>query len=141
MEHLADLGTAGDELVAGSLDVGDDQVEALRRAGHGRRDVRPELDRARRARRRELDDPEAVVEGEVGVEPPPEAAVELFARSTSETGITTTSSFMSAVPSLGVPVALSPATGVLPMSTSLVAPPRSPSVSTRRDSAASGPGS
>ena len=30
------------------------------------------------AGRRELDDPEAVVDGEVGVEPPPEAAVELL---------------------------------------------------------------
>ena len=76
VEHLADLGTAGDELVACRLDVGDDQVEALGRARRGRRDVRAELDRARRAGRRELDDPEAVVEGEIGVQPPPQAPVE-----------------------------------------------------------------
>ena len=78
VEHLADLDTAGGELVARSLDVGDDQVEALGRAGRGRRDVRAELDRAPRAGRRELDDPEAVIEGEVGVEPPPEPPVELL---------------------------------------------------------------
>ncbi len=78
VEHLADLDTAGDEFVARSLDVGDDQVEALGRAGRGRRDVRAELDRAPRAGRRELDDPEAVIEGEVGVEPPPEVSIELL---------------------------------------------------------------
>ena len=78
VEHLADLGTAGGELVARGLDIGDDQVQALGRAGRGRRDVRAELDRARRARRRELDDPEAVIEGEVGVEPPSEPPVELL---------------------------------------------------------------
>ena len=76
VEHLADLDTAGDELVARSLDVGDDQVEALGRAGRGRRDVRAELNRAPRAGRRELDDPEAVIEGEVGVEPPAQRLIE-----------------------------------------------------------------
>jgi len=100
VEHLADLDTASDEFVARSLDVGDDQVEAVRRAGRGRRDVRAELDRAPRSGRRELNDPEAVIEGEVGVEPPPEFPVEPFARSTSETGMTITSSFMSSVASL-----------------------------------------
>ena len=40
VEHLADLGTAGGQLVAGGLDVGDDQVQALRRAGRGRGDAR-----------------------------------------------------------------------------------------------------
>ena len=78
VEHLADLDTAGDEFVARSLDVGDDQVQALGRAGRGRRDLRAELDRAPRAGRRELDDPEAVIEREVGVEPPPEFRVELL---------------------------------------------------------------
>ena len=76
VEHLADLDAAGGELVARGLDVGDDQVEALGRARRGRGDLRAELDRAPRAGRRELDDPEAVVEGEVGVEPPAEARVE-----------------------------------------------------------------
>ena len=78
MEHLADLDAAAHQLVARSLDVGDDQVQVLGRAGRGRREVRAELERARRARRGELDHPEAVVEGEVGVEPPPEARIELL---------------------------------------------------------------
>src|SRR5262249_10520768 len=76
VEHLADPGPAGDELIARRLDVGDDQVEALYRAGRGWRDLRAELDRARRAGRRELDDSEAVVEGEIGVQLPPQAPVE-----------------------------------------------------------------
>ena len=78
VEHLADLGTAGGEFAVRSLNIGNDQVQALGRAGRGRRDLRAELDRALRARRRELDDPDAVIEGEVSVEPPPEAPVELF---------------------------------------------------------------
>src|SRR5262249_37440280 len=56
----------------------DDKVEALGRAGRGRRDVRAELDRALRAGRRELHDPEAVIEAEVGVEPPTEVPIELL---------------------------------------------------------------
>ncbi len=36
VEHLADFDTAGDEFLARSLDVGDDQVEALGGAGRGR---------------------------------------------------------------------------------------------------------
>ena len=36
VEHLADLDAAGEELVARSLDVGDDQVQALGGAGCGR---------------------------------------------------------------------------------------------------------
>jgi hypothetical protein len=59
-------------------DVGDDKVKAPGRAGRGRRDVRAELNRAPRAGRCELDDPEAVIEREVRVEPPPEAPVELL---------------------------------------------------------------
>ena len=78
VENHADLDTAGDEFVARSLDVGNDQVEALGRAARGRRDVRSELNRAPGAARCELDDPEAVVEAEVGVEPPPEPPVELL---------------------------------------------------------------
>ena len=46
------------------------------RPGFCRRDLGAELDGARRAGRRELDDAEAVVEGEVGVEPPSETGVE-----------------------------------------------------------------
>jgi hypothetical protein len=44
-------------------------------AGRGRRDSLAEVDRARRARRRELDDPKIVTPGDVGVEPPAQAAV------------------------------------------------------------------
>src|ERR1700737_579200 len=44
VEHLADLGTSGGELLACGLDVGDDEVEALGRARGGRRDVRAQLD-------------------------------------------------------------------------------------------------
>src|SRR6185312_6767827 len=62
----------------GSPDVGDDQVQTLGRAGCGGGDLRAELDRAPRTRRRELHDAEAVVEREVGVEPPPESRVEVL---------------------------------------------------------------
>src|SRR5262249_36091954 len=78
VEHLGDRGTAGGEFVSCSLDVRDDQVEALSRAGGSRRHLRAELDRRRGARWRELDDSEAVVEGEVGIEPPTEVPIELL---------------------------------------------------------------
>jgi hypothetical protein len=67
-----------DEFVARSLDVGDDQVQALGGAGCRRGDVLAEDDRAPGARRRELDDAEVVTVVVVGVEPPPEPAVELL---------------------------------------------------------------
>ena len=47
VEHLADLGPTGDEVVACRLDLGDDQVEALGRARRARRDVRAEKVSAR----------------------------------------------------------------------------------------------
>jgi hypothetical protein len=78
VEYLAYLGTARDELVARGLDVGDDQVQALCRPGCDRREAGTELDRAPRAGWCELDDPEAVIEGEVSVEPPPQIPVELL---------------------------------------------------------------
>jgi hypothetical protein len=78
VEHLADLDAAGDERVARRLDVGDDQVQVLDRTGRGRGDVRAERDRAAGARRRVLDDAEDVSGGDVGVEPPPDAPVELL---------------------------------------------------------------
>ena len=78
VEHVADVDTMGGELIPRSLHVGDDQVDALGRTGRGRRDLRAELDRAPRAGWGELDDPEAVIEREVGVEPPPELPVELL---------------------------------------------------------------
>src|SRR6185436_2103211 len=54
----------------------DDQVEALGRAGRHVRQPGAELDRCRRTRRRELDDPVVLPEREVGVEPPAETLVE-----------------------------------------------------------------
>src|SRR5262245_22762060 len=78
MEHLADRGATGGELRARSHDVGDNQIVALSGARRGRRDVRAELDRAGRARWRELDDAEAVSESVVGVQPPSELFVEVL---------------------------------------------------------------
>src|ERR1700738_4840309 len=56
MEHLTDLDTAGNELFAGSFNMGNDQVETLGRARRGRRYLRAELDRAPRAGGRGLAD-------------------------------------------------------------------------------------
>ena len=78
VEHLARLDAVRRELVARGLDVGDDQVQALRRPGRGRVSFVPNWIEHAGARRRELDDPEAVVDGDVGVEPPAEARVELL---------------------------------------------------------------
>src|SRR4029077_9506923 len=78
MEPLADLDAGTAELGAGGLDVGDDQVQALGGSGCRRGDVLAEDDRAPRAGRRELDHAEVFTGGEVGVEPPPEARVELL---------------------------------------------------------------
>ena len=72
VEHLANLGTAGDEITARSIDVGDDQVQVLGGAGRGRREAGAELDRAVGARRGELDEAN-VVTIDVGVESPAEA--------------------------------------------------------------------
>ncbi len=100
VKRLARVDTVRRGITHRGVDIGDDRVQALGRAGRGRRDVRAELNGAPRPGRRELDDPEAVVEGKVGVEPPLEAPIELLAGSTSETAITTASSFMSTVVSL-----------------------------------------
>ena len=78
VEHLADLDAATEQLLAGGLDVGDDQVKALGGAGCCRGDVLSENDRAPGARRRELDHAPVLTVGEVGVEPPPELLVELL---------------------------------------------------------------
>ena len=94
VEELADLDAGGDQLVPGGHDVGNDQ-ECPGRTGSGRRDVLAEMDRAAGARRRELDQAEIFAGGAVNVEPPSDPLVNSFARSTSETGMTTTSSFMS----------------------------------------------
>jgi hypothetical protein len=62
MEHLTNLDAAGNEIFAGSFDIGNDQVETLSGARRGRRYLRAELNRAPRAGRRELDDTESIVE-------------------------------------------------------------------------------
>ena len=76
MEHLADLDAATEQFVAGGLDVGDDQVQALGRAGRRRGDVLAEDDRAPEPGGVNWMYAEVVAVGEVGVEPPTEAAVE-----------------------------------------------------------------
>src|SRR5580704_9220656 len=77
VEHFADLYAAIDQFVAAGLDVGDNQVQSLGGAGCGPGDVVAEDDRTSGTGRRELDHAEvAIVGGVVGVEPPPQAAVE-----------------------------------------------------------------
>jgi hypothetical protein len=76
VEHIAHIDAARDEFGARRHDVGDDEIESLRRAGCGGRDSLAKVDRARRARRRELHGPKRVTDDEVGVEPPAQAAVE-----------------------------------------------------------------
>ena len=76
MEHPTNRGSPADKFVAPGFDVRHDQVQAMGRSGWRPRDVGAELHRTLRSRWRELHDPEAVVEGEVGVEPPAEAGVE-----------------------------------------------------------------
>jgi hypothetical protein len=76
MEYLGDLDAAAEQLVAGGIDVGDDQIQTLSGAGCCCGDVLAEDDRAPGARRRKLDHAEvAIVGGEVGVEPPTQTAV------------------------------------------------------------------
>src|SRR5690242_15761777 len=55
VEHLADRDAVTKQFGARSLNVENDQVHALRRAGRRRGDVPAEDDRASGARRRELD--------------------------------------------------------------------------------------
>src|SRR5262249_55891324 len=69
-------GAVAEELGSRSLDVGDDEVEKLGRAGGRRSDARAEDDRARRARGRELKHAAAAL-SDVGVLPPAELLVEL----------------------------------------------------------------
>jgi hypothetical protein len=108
VEHLADLDAATEQLVAGGLDVGDDQVQPLAGAGRRRGDVLAEDDRARRARRRELDDAEVVTGCEVGVEPPTQAAVKaLGAIDVRNRDDDDLESFMSTLRALGVSIAVS----------------------------------
>ena len=78
VKYLAYFDTAGEELVMRSLDIGDGEVGAVSRARRSRGNVRAELHRTSRPRWSKLHDSEAVIETEVGVEPPPEVPVELL---------------------------------------------------------------
>src|ERR1700720_276029 len=98
MKHFADLDAATEQLGADGLDVGNDQVQALRGAGSSRGDVLAENDRAAGARRRELDHAEVVLVSVVGVEPPSELRVELLRAIDVGDGEKTISNFMSTVP-------------------------------------------
>src|SRR6516162_2667583 len=71
------LDATADELVIGGLDVGDDQLP-LGRAWRGRRESLAERDRGPRARGCELDDAKALHRGDVAVEAPTQALIELL---------------------------------------------------------------
>src|SRR5918996_5059142 len=64
---LADLGAALDELGTRSLDVGDHHLHALHRAGLGIDQTLAQRDRARRPRRRQLDEANLVADAVVVV--------------------------------------------------------------------------
>jgi hypothetical protein len=76
VELFADIDAATGQLGVRRLDVGHDKIKSLCRARDSRRGSLAEDDRARRAGRRKLYDPELVTPDEVGVEPPTQAAVE-----------------------------------------------------------------
>src|SRR5260370_1283904 len=76
MEELADLDAALDHVGASDLDVGDDELEPLRRTRLGGGQTLTEGDRAARAERGELHRPDLLAQPEVGVEAPAEAFVE-----------------------------------------------------------------
>jgi hypothetical protein len=78
VELFADIDAATGQLGVRRLDVGHDKIKSLCRARDGRRGSLAEDDRARRAGRRKLYDPELATPDEVGVEPPTQAAVELL---------------------------------------------------------------
>ena len=78
VEHLTHLNATRDRIFARSRNIGDDQVEALGPPRRGRCYLRAKLNRSPGARRRELDNPETVIEREVGVEPPAQFGVELL---------------------------------------------------------------
>src|ERR1700729_3053636 len=78
VEHPTHFDTARDNISPYCLNVGDDQVEALGRSRRGRCHLRAKLNRAPGTRRRELNNPEPVIEREVGVEPPSQLRVEIL---------------------------------------------------------------
>src|SRR5438105_15250864 len=76
VEYLADVDAAIQQMIAGRLDVGDDQVQAAHGAGYRLSDVCAEDNRAPGAGGRELDHAAVLAAVQVCVEAPPEAAVE-----------------------------------------------------------------
>src|SRR5215203_3068262 len=73
MENVGHLDSAGDELHAGGLEVGDDEEHALSGARNGRWG---EMDRAWRAGRRQLHGSKVFPNPEIGVERPAQPFVE-----------------------------------------------------------------
>ncbi len=78
VEHFADLNAVAEQILAGGLDVIDDQIQALGRAGSRPGDVLAEDDRAPGAGRRELNYTKVLTVVVVGVESPPELRLELL---------------------------------------------------------------
>ena len=78
VKRFADRNAAAEQRVAGGLDVGDDEIQALRGAGRGRGDVLAEDDRGVGAGRGELDHAVIVGTGKIGVEPPAEFCIKLL---------------------------------------------------------------
>src|SRR5580704_8517426 len=78
VEHLADVRATADQLGARRIDVTDSEQQSL--SGPGRRggEALAELDRALRVRGRQLDYPEVLPEGDIGVQAPTEILVELL---------------------------------------------------------------
>src|SRR3954447_15231555 len=74
--HLGDVDAAADEIVAGGVDVPDDEDQPVSGARRSRRAALAELDRALRVGRRELDRPDVVADDQVDVQPPSEALIE-----------------------------------------------------------------
>ena len=75
VKHFANVSTVTDEFGPRCLDVGHDEIQTACRARRGRRQSSAEVDRARRARRRELYNSKIVADGEVGIEPPTQITV------------------------------------------------------------------
>jgi hypothetical protein len=78
VEDLAHVDTVFDEFGAGRLDVGHHQHSSLMGASRFGGDAATENDRARRARRRQLDDAKIVSADNVGIKPPIQSLVEVL---------------------------------------------------------------
>jgi len=78
VERLADLDAATDQLFAGGLEVGDDQVQALGGAGCGRGDVLAEVTEHAEPGGVNWSTRKSLPSAKSGVEPPPEVCVKLL---------------------------------------------------------------